>query len=374
MKILTRQNLDRCVEAMLAEKVRIVGPVMQAGQPVYASISRPVMLDFSPVIARNSIKDFFFPQTETVMLYTIGKAGAEIRDVVPDGGAFQETLILGARPCDAAGIASIQSVFTWQEENDPLFLERLARTTIVTLACVKGDSSCFCTSVDLAPDSTAGSDLLLRETVDGNFSVEPVTGKGEALMSRWETWLESGSATLKTILPPPVIEKSNLEKMLSWLSDPAHYEHEVWSEHAAKCLGCGACTYVCPTCHCFDLTDEGSAFQGERRKNWDACQFDHFTAHAGGHNPRPLQSQRWRNRFMCKFHFYPTKFSAAGCVGCGRCIRVCYVGLDIAEMMEKVTAYANLSLGLASPPSPAKPDEASPSRLLCKLDIKEPNA
>ncbi|MBI3807720.1 MAG: 4Fe-4S dicluster domain-containing protein, partial [Nitrospirae bacterium] len=95
--------------------------------------------------------------------------------------------------------------------------------------------------------------------------------------------------------------------------------------------------------------------------------------HAGGHNPRPLQSQRWRNRFMCKFHFYPTKFSAAGCVGCGRCIRVCYVGLDIAEMMEKVS---DLSLGLASPPSPAKPDEASPSRSLCelKIKIKEPDA
>jgi ferredoxin len=111
-------------------------------------------------------------------------------------------------------------------------------------------------------------------------------------------------------------------------------------EHTAKCVGCGACTYVCPTCHCFDLTDEGNGREGERRKNWDACQFDHFTAHAGGHNPRELQSQRWRNRFMCKFHFYPTKFSSKGCVGCGRCIRVCYVGLDITEMMEKVTAYA----------------------------------
>lgn len=340
MRLLTRRNLDRWVDALLAERIHVVGPVMQAGQPVYASITRPPALDFSQVIARNSIKDFFFPQTEMVMLYSIRKAGVEVKDPRPAGAEFPETVILGARPCDAAGMASLRSVFTWQQEEDALFLERLARTTVVTVACLRGDACCFCTSVGLAPDAPAGSDLLLRETVGGNFSVDAVTDKGERVLARWAPFFEEGAETLKPVVPPPVIERSDVAKILAWLSDPSHYEHEVWSEHAAKCLGCGACTYVCPTCHCFDLTDEGSAFEGERRKNWDACQFDHFTAHAGGHNPRPLQSQRWRNRFMCKFHFYPTKFSAAGCVGCGRCIRVCYVGLDIAEMMEKVNACA----------------------------------
>ena len=340
MRLLTKANLDRWVEALLAERIRVVGPVMQAGQPVYASLSRPAALDFSSVIPRNSIKDFLFPQTETVMLYTIRKTGVEIQDAKPDGAAFPDTVILGARPCDAAGMASLRSVFTWQGEEDPLFLERLARTTIVTLACVRGDACCFCTSVGLAPDAPAGSDLLLRETVAGHFSVEAVTDKGTQLLARWAPFFEEGAEALRPVVPPPVIERSNVEKMLGWLSDPANYTHDVWTEHAAQCLGCGACTYVCPTCHCFDLTDEGTAYQGDRRKNWDACQFDHFAAHASGHNPRALQSQRWRNRFMCKFHFYPTKFSAAGCVGCGRCIRVCYVGLDIAEMMEKVSACA----------------------------------
>ena len=337
--ILTRQNLDRWVEAMLAEQVRVVGPVTRAGQPVYASVDRASALDFSQVIGRNSIKDFLFPQTEPVMLYTIKKTGVEMKDV---GVAEQwpETVVLGSRACDAAGIAALRSVFVWQGEDDPLFLERYERTTVVTLACLRGDRSCFCTSVGLAPDATEGSDLLLRETVAGNFVVEPVTDKGKKLVARWASHFEEGTESLRPVIPPPVIEKSDVEKILGWLSDPSHYQDAVWTEHAAKCLGCGACTYVCPTCHCFDLTDEGSAFEGERRKNWDACQFDHFAAHASGHNPRALQSQRWRNRFMCKFHFYPTKFSAKGCVGCGRCIRVCYVGLDIAEMMEKVSGLA----------------------------------
>ncbi len=106
---------------------------------------------------------------------------------------------------------------------------------------------------------------------------------------------------------------------------------------ARKCVGCGACTYSCPTCHCFDITDEGTFFSGERRKNWDACQFDHFTLHASGHNPRDTQYKRWRNRFMCKFNFYPHKFKEKGCVGCGRCVRVCAVRMDITEVIEEIS-------------------------------------
>ncbi len=336
--ILTRHNLDKWVAAQVAAKIQVVAPVIQAGQPVMAPVQGPAGADFSSVIARNSFKDFLFPQTETVMIYTIKKNGV---DVQPAGMEFPETVVLGSRPCDAAGVAAMKPVFTWQGEDDALFLNRMERTTVVSLACVRGDSCCFCTSVGLAPDTREGSDVLLRETVNGNFSVEPVTDKGAALVERWAECFEDRSEALKPIVPPPVMEQSDVEKILTWLSDPSNYDDKAWVEHTAKCVGCGACTYVCPTCHCFDLTDEGNDRGGQRRKNWDACQFDHFTAHAGGHNPRELQSQRWRNRFMCKFHFYPTKFSSKGCVGCGRCIRVCYVGLDITEMMEKVTVYAN---------------------------------
>ena len=338
MKLLTKANLDRWIDALVSANVSVVAPVIQSAQPVLAQITQPSAIDFTPVITRNSFKDFLFPQTETVMIYTIKKNGV---DVQPAGMQFPEMVVIGSRPCDAAGLASMKPVFQWQGEDDALFLDRMERTTVVSLACVRGDLSCFCTSVDLAPDTTEGSDVLLRETIDGNFSVETVTDKGAALIDRWAEYFEDRSEELKPITPPPVIEKSDIQKILAWLSDPANYDDKAWVEHTAKCVGCGACTYVCPTCHCFDLTDEGNDRQGERRKNWDACQFDHFTGHASGHNPRSLQSQRWRNRFMCKFHFYPTKFESKGCVGCGRCIRVCYVGLDITEMMEKATAYAD---------------------------------
>jgi ferredoxin len=336
-KLISKDNLMALADRLIAEEAVVAAPVDRAGQPVYAPLRAGKEIAWHHHIPRNSFKEVLFPQTEVVVRYRIEKQGVKME---PASQEYPETVVLGARPCDAASVGSLRSVFTWKGEDDRTFTGRHDRTTVVTIACTRGDGACFCTSVGLAPDTPQGSDMLLKETEQGNYQAEPLTDRGRALLERAADLFLEGEETLKPIAPPPVVERSDVEKILAWLSDPAHYQDALWAAHAGKCVGCGACTYVCPTCHCFDLTDEGQAFEGERRKNWDACQYDHFTIHAGGHNPRELQSQRWRNRFMCKFHFYPTKFSAQGCVGCGRCIRVCYVGLDITEMMEKVTAKA----------------------------------
>ncbi|MFQ5950196.1 MAG: 4Fe-4S dicluster domain-containing protein, partial [Nitrospiria bacterium] len=328
MKLLKRSDLNPLVDRLQGEGVFVGAPIERAGQPVLAQIRSAEEIRLNHVIPRNSIKDFFFPQTEVVSTHKIEK---ETVNVEGPSLEFPEMVILMARPCDAASVASMRSVFSWKGEEDGFFLNRQANSTIIGLACLEGDGACFCTSVGLAPDTTEGSDLLLRETENGNYLTEVVTDRGRTFIKRFEDLFSEGSETPKPITPPPLVKGSDIEKILAWLSDVRNYEDALWATHAAKCVGCGGCTYVCPTCHCFDIVDEGSAFEGERRKNWDACQFDHFTQHASGHNPRGLQSERWRNRFMCKFHFYPEKFSAKGCVGCGRCIRVCYVGLDITE-------------------------------------------
>lgn len=336
-RLLKKDDLGALVEKLVADGTVVGAPVERGGQPVFAKISTADEIKLNHVIPRNSIKDFFFPQTEVVAVFNL-----ESKTVKVEGPSmeFPETVLLMATPCDAASVASLRSVFTWKGEEDGFFLNREARTTIISLACTERDGACFCTSVGLSPDTSEGSDLLFRATLNGNYMVEVVTDRGKALIDRFPTLFDEGSEDTKPIASPPVIEGSDIEEILGWLSDTRNYEDSLWATHAGKCVGCGACTYVCPTCHCFDITDEATAYKGERRKNWDACQYDHFTQHAGGHNPRELQSQRWRNRFMCKFNFYPNKFSMKGCVGCGRCIRVCYVGLDITEMMEKVSRKA----------------------------------
>jgi ferredoxin len=109
------------------------------------------------------------------------------------------------------------------------------------------------------------------------------------------------------------------------------FENEVWKAQSERCLGCGACAFVCPTCACFDIQEDAKGNTGNRIRCWDSCGFSLFTLHTSGHNPRPDQSARWRQRLMHKFSYMPDRLSVTGCTGCGRCSRACPVDMNIAE-------------------------------------------
>ena len=120
------------------------------------------------------------------------------------------------------------------------------------------------------------------------------------------------------------------------------FEEEVWETITNNCLGCGACTYLCPTCHCFDITDEiNGSGEGIRLRSWDSCQYSLFTKHASGHNPRVNKKQRMRQRIMHKFSYTVEKNEAIFCVGCGRCVHHCPVNLDIRDMLTTLNALYN---------------------------------
>ena len=133
--------------------------------------------------------------------------------------------------------------------------------------------------------------------------------------------------------------KLDLVKIKQWLE--GQFEDPLWESIADICVGCGACAFICPACHCFDINDEGTADQGTRRKHWDACGFSKFTNHASGHNPRDIQNKRYRNRIMHKFKYYDDKFGKTLCTGCGRCIRACPVGIDIADILTTINDKAD---------------------------------
>ena len=120
----------------------------------------------------------------------------------------------------------------------------------------------------------------------------------------------------------------------------SNFEAELWQTAGLGCLGCGACAYACPTCHCFDMQDEGTRTAAVRLRNWDSCGFGLFTQHASGHNPRPEQTHRWRQRVMHKFSYLPERFELLGCTGCGRCARLCVAKMAISEVCRQIDQQA----------------------------------
>ena len=329
-KTITEQNLRLLIDALIKEGKRVVGPKEAGPTVLYEPLQNGAELALG-TLPRRSAKEAFFPVSEPLLTFAKDKEGVKVRDV--DTKSFPETVLVGALPCDAAAPGILDAVFSW-DYDDQFFLERRNRTTIVGLACVKSDDACFCTLVGFSPTETRGSDLFLTPLEGGGYQAEAITEKGSALLAKYPQ-LFTETANVKPVPPAaPEGEKVDLARVKAWLD--GHFEDPIWEEIATRCAGCGACAFLCPACHCFDIVDEGTEKQGTRRKNWDACGFGKFTNHASGHNPRDVQNKRYRNRVMHKFKYYDDKFGATLCTGCGRCVRACPVGIDIKAVLDEI--------------------------------------
>jgi sulfhydrogenase subunit beta (sulfur reductase) len=271
-----------------------------------------------------SIKEIFFPPTER--LFSIKKTGQEImlEESFPDW----ETVVFGVHSCDARGVKLLDALFLDTNPVDSFYARRRENTTLVGLACQSLGPTCFCTSVGGTPDDPHDVDIMLYEDENG-YLVEAVTEKGRFLIPGGE-WKETAgnpqSTTHKGEFPVP--EKGK------W---PERFNDEYWMKISERCLSCRACAFVCPTCRCFAVRDEIlSPGEFERIRCWDACAGSNFRRVAGGHKPRAEKGERLRNRFFCKFYYYPEQYglgSSSACTGCGRCIEVCPTGVDITEVL-----------------------------------------
>ncbi len=331
-RILFSDKLDNCVAKWRSAGLTVIGPVQGESLSSYATVERGTELPLGLVLPDRSLKELFFPQTEPMLRYTIKKNEIETADFTAPSAP---RIIFGARPCDASGLAIDDPLFGW-DYKDEYWFQRRKESVIVTIACTKADDFCMCTSLKLAPDSTKGADVLLRP-LDKNrgWLVEELTERGREAFVIISEYLQEGSETALPTVEVP--EKFNLDACVTWLQNPENFDSKFWKEISMRCIGCASCTYLCPTCHCFDIQDEGDTYSGIRRKNWDSCSFALFTMHTSGHNPRSTQSARWRQRIMHKFNYFPGKFSVNSCSGCGRCSRQCPVDMGITETLQEIS-------------------------------------
>ncbi len=342
-KHIDRGQLARLVADLLGAGVTVIAPARRGdakGTVGYAPVRSmdQVALDQRP---DNALKSFFLPSTEPLLRYQRRGQDVTLAEVSAE---FGPRVVLGALPCDAAGLPIVDRVMDWDYHDEPWFGRRQA-TTVIALACDKADDACFCTGVGLAPDSPQGADILLVPAGEG-FLAEVHSDKGRAFVAqRAACFGEAGDAdaarAFRDGLAAGLGHAEGLEPALARQWIEAHFVDPHWGQLALPCHGCGACAMVCPTCHCFDIVDEPEGVgSGTRRRNWDACQFPIFTLHGGGHNPRPDQGARMRQRISHKFAIYPDRFGAMLCTGCGRCVRACPAGVDLVEILQRLQDLA----------------------------------
>lgn len=343
-KTLSQAGLDALLADLIGAGVHVLAPVrVRQGAEVvdFAPLKRPEELALQGALPVRSIKGAFLPPTEVLFAWKQGKDKVELR---PAPTQFPRTVVLGARPCDAAAPEIVDKLMGWDYRDD-LWFGRREATTIVAVACEGIDDSCFCTAVGLGPDASRGADVLLTP-VKAGFHVSMLTEKGKTLVREHaKHFADGGSDEEASTFHKKArarVEKNAAPRggeIGTWLEQ--HFEDPLWAEIAHRCHGCGACASVCPTCHCFDIVDEPrSLTTGVRRRNWDTCQTSTFTLHGSGHNPRHDQSARFRQRVTHKFSIYPKRFGEILCTGCGRCARACPGGMDITEVLDAIAARA----------------------------------
>lgn len=329
--ILLKTDLEKLFNILKKERT-IFAPMIKNGKTVYDKVQEFAEITSDFIQTARSAKEVVFPRTEKLFGFQKDKRDVAVNDIRVED--FPEVVVWGVRPCDAAGFLPLKAIFNW-DYKDKLFNARMDRTTLIGFSCREADENCFCTSVGGNPGSIMGSDILLTQVENEKYLAEIVTDKGKAVTDLDPSLFQIPEEPVekeKYLAEVPV--KFNREEISKKLD--SFFESEMWAQQSLRCLGCGACAFVCPTCACFDIQDEVHGKSGSRIRCWDSCGFSLFTLHTSGHNPREAQSQRWRQRLLHKFSYMPLRLSVYGCTGCGRCSRACPVDMNILEHLISI--------------------------------------
>ena len=365
---LPHTQLQVLIDTLLAAEFSCVGPQVRDGAIIYDVLTqadqlpwgirdhqapgeyRLEILDkkqaFSWANGPQAIKPILFKPSETV--WKVARNSAGKLEFIPTAATETPVAIIGARACDLAAMAIQDKVFLANDKTDVRYKQRRDSLFVVAVNCTYSSNNCFCVSAGTGPNITQPFDLLMTE-LDGGFIIKSGSERGHVILSVLSLQLATNhqindaveavdfaaSTQTKRI---PLDNKRELRDLLF-----ANLNHARWNDVAERCLSCGNCTSVCPTCFCHSETDKPSldGTGSEHQREWDSC----FTAghsELGGKPIREETSQRYRQWLTHKVGSWFDQFGTSGCVGCGRCTTWCPVGIDITEELAAISGESNI--------------------------------
>ncbi|MBQ7910885.1 MAG: 4Fe-4S dicluster domain-containing protein [Clostridia bacterium] len=328
--------------AAIAAKEALYLPVNnEVGKAEYKRWSEGVELSHQLNTLR-SAKDFFFPQTENLMEFKM--EGKKI-DIIDTREACDDFVIFGVRACDAASFDILDRVYL-VDPVDSYYKNRREHGTVITHACGKPAETCFCGTFGIDAADPKG-DITVWDVEDG-YVFRANTEKGEKLMAATADLFEdtddkavkAEQDKVREILAKMPLADLTTEGVGAGLTKEV-FDRPEWASLSESCLGCGTCTFVCPTCQCYDIRDFDTGHGIQRFRCWDSCMYSDFTKMSAG-QPRPTQLERFRQRFMHKLVYFPDNNDGVfGCVGCGRCLSRCPISMNIVKVMKTLAKGGN---------------------------------
>jgi ferredoxin len=362
-RCLARADLQRLIDVLRAEGHRVVGPVPRDGAVVFDDVVRlddlplglretqapgryglePTGRDsvFDVVNGPGSLKPFVFAPREQLLQIEGQGRSFSAEETLP---RVPKLAVLGVRACDLAALRVQDRVFLHDRYPDPHYAARRSSLFLVAVNCTRSAATCFCVSMGTGPEATQGYDLVLTEQEEG-FLARAGSLAGEQVLAALPTKPAPPDAVARERVALSLcaagmerrLDTSDLPEMLYRNLDSPH-----WSKVGERCLSCSNCTMVCPTCFCHDEREEpllgepsNPGVHSVRVREWDSC-FNREHAQISGMNFRPETKDRYRQWLVHKLASWIDQFGSSGCVGCGRCITWCPVGIDLTEEVAAI--------------------------------------
>ena len=331
---IAKENLSALFRK-IAENQELYVPVKTGNQVNFGAWSKEAEVDLDTLKTVKSPKDAFFPQSEN--LYTCVRDGKKL-SVEPEALKEQNFVVFGMKACDVRGIEVLDKVFL-ADPVDSFYAARREHGTIVAMACKEPEETCFCNvfGIDCAEPSADVAVWMTEEELYWKSLTErgeTLTGQVKELLSDTiEEKVEEQKQSIRAIMEKLPNAQMSLE---GWNGEALKekFDSPLWEELYKPCLACGTCTFVCPTCQCYDIKDYDTGHGIKRYRCWDSCMYSDFTMMAHGNN-RTSQMQRFRQRFMHKLVYFPANNDGMySCVGCGRCVEKCPSSLNIVKVIK----------------------------------------